>query len=54
MPHLNHIGLYGNDIEEAKHFFEKCFDAQAGENTIILANRFQVIFCLSMMARHWR
>lgn len=31
MPHLNHIGLYGNDIEEAKHFFEKNFDAQAGE-----------------------
>lgn len=31
MPHLNHIGLYVNDIEEAKHFFEKCFDAKAGE-----------------------
>lgn len=31
MPHLNHIGLYVNNIEEAKHFFEKYFDAKAGE-----------------------
>lgn len=31
MPHLNHIGLYVNDIEGAKCFFEKYFDAQAGE-----------------------
>jgi putative lactoylglutathione lyase len=31
MPHLNHIGLYVNDIEGAKHFFEKYFYAKAGE-----------------------
>ena len=31
MAHLNHIGLYVNNIEEAKHFFEKYFDAKAGE-----------------------
>lgn len=31
MPHLNHIGLYVKDIEEARRFFEKYFDAKAGE-----------------------
>lgn len=31
MPHLNHVGLYIKDIEEAKYFFEKYFDAKAGE-----------------------
>lgn len=31
MPHLNHIGLYVNNIEEAKHFFEKYFGAKSGE-----------------------
>lgn len=30
MPHLNHIGLYVEDIEEARRFFEKYFDAKAG------------------------
>ena len=25
MAHLNHIGVYVRDIEEAKHFFEKYF-----------------------------
>lgn len=31
MAHLNHIGVYVRDIEEAKHFFEKYFDAKSGE-----------------------
>ena len=31
MPHLNHIGLYVKDLEEAKRFFEKYFEAKAGE-----------------------
>lgn len=31
MAYLNHIGLYVNDIEGAKHFFEKYFYAKAGE-----------------------
>lgn len=31
MPHLNHIGLYVKDIEEARRFFEKYFEAKAGE-----------------------
>lgn len=31
MAHLNHIGLYVRDIEEAKRFFEKYFGAKAGE-----------------------
>ncbi len=31
MPHLNHIGLYVKDLEGAKRFFEKYFDAKVGD-----------------------
>ena len=31
MAYLNHIGLYVANLEEARHFFEKYFEATAGE-----------------------
>lgn len=31
MAHLNHIGLYVNDLEASKRFFERYFDAKSGE-----------------------
>lgn len=40
MPHLNHIGLYVKDLEGAKRFFEKYFDAKVGKKYQNLSKSF--------------